>query len=490
MRTPAATILALALGGCTMGPDYVAPEVDMPERWRVGFEEATDVTNTTWWEQFEDPVLDDLVLTALENNKDLRIATGRVEEFAARLGIARSEAFPQVGYDLFGGREQVSRDLTPDGVDRASDFYSATINVGWELDVWGRIKRASEAARSDLLAEEEARRAVLLTLVSTVATSYVDLRSLDAQLEVAIQTLETRAESVRLFEDKFEGGLISELEVAQIRSEYELAATRIPRIERSIALTENAISILLGLNPGPIPRGKTLDELILPVVPAGVPSDVLIRRPDIRAAEQDLVAANARIGEARAAFFPRITLTGLIGYASDDLSDLTTSSASIYNFGASVIGPIFTGGALTGQLRASEAVQRQTLWGYLQSIQTAFREVDDALVSNQKSREELAAQRRQVDALLEYAELARERWDNGYVSYIEVLDAERRLFDAELSLVASQGAVYTTLVDIYKSMGGGWVLEAEQIANAAEAAEREAAEAAAAAAAEQSPPGQ
>lgn len=467
-KVPPPLALTLTLVGCTVGPDYVAPMVDSPGGWRIEFEEAQDLTNTVWWELFEDPVLDDLILTALRENKDIRIAAARVEEFAARVGIADSASLPQVFYGASGFRDRASRQTAvgvPAGVDRTSDFYDATINVGWELDIWGRIRRASEAARAELLAADEGRLTVLLTLVSSVATSYIQLRSLDKQLDIANRTLRTRAESVHLFKLQFQGGLISDLELAQVRSEYEDAAVRIPAIELAIALLENSISVLLGRNPGPIARGKSIDELVLPLVPSGVPSELLVRRPDLRGAEQALIAANARIGEARAAYFPRISLTGLFGYASDDLSNLAMGSASIWSIGGELVGPIFTGGALKSQVRASEAVQRQALVGYLQTIQTAFREVEDALISTQKAREQIVAQDRKVDALMDYARLARKRYDNGYVSYIEVLDAERRLFDAELARVLIQNDVYSSLVSIYKAMGGGWVFRAEEAAD-------------------------
>jgi multidrug efflux system outer membrane protein len=468
MRHPAWVLAVfIPLFGCTVGPDYVRPEVDSPEDWRVDYQSAADYSNTRWWEQFNDPVLNNLIEIALQENRDVRIAAARVEEFAARVDIFRSGFFPQLGYDGNASRNRASRESFG-GVsvgDRTYNDYAATINLSWELDLWGRIRRATEAARADLLAEEETRRAVILTLVSSVATTYVILRQLDRQLEVSLETLKARAESLRLFELKFKGGVISELEVAQVRTEYEQAAAAIPPIERQIALTENLLSTLLGRNPGPIARGKTIDELILPPVPEGIPSTLLARRPDIRAAEQDLIAANARIGVARAQYFPTISLTGLFGFASDDLGNLLQSSANVWSAGGSALGPIFSGGRISAEVRASEAVQRQALIGYLRTIQNAFREVDDALVGVQKSREQLLAQGRQVQALATSARLAKLRYDEGYASYIEVLDAQRFLFDAELQYVAVQGGVYTSLVDTYKAMGGGWIIEAQRSAD-------------------------
>ncbi len=461
--------MLFSLFGCTVvGPDYVPPTVDSPEDWRVDYAAAADVANTRWWEQFDDPVLNQLIDTALRENKDVRIAAARVEEFAARVDISRSGFYPQIGYGGQASRNQASRENfggVPSGSDRTYSDYGATLNAGWEIDLWGRIRRATEASRAELLAQEENRRTVILSLVSAVANTYVTLRQFDRQLEVSQETLATRAEALRLFEIKFKGGVISELELAQVKVEYEQAAAAIPTIEQQIALTENALSVLLGHNPGGIPRGKSIDALVLPAVPAGAPSSLLANRPDILAAEQNLVAANARIGVARSQYFPTISLTGLFGYVSEELDNLLQNSANVWSLGGGALGPIFTGGAIAGQVRASEAVQRQTLTAYLQTVQAAFRDVDDALISVQKSRERLAAEGRRVQALDDYARLAKLRYDEGYASYIEVLDAQRSLFDAELQYVSVRGDVYTSLVNTYKAMGGGWIIQAQATAN-------------------------
>ena len=471
LRLAVLMILLATVSACTVGPDYVKPAVDIPEDWRYSIEDASGTVNTLWWEQFNDPVLDALINEALVNNKDVRIAAARVEEFAARVDITRAGFYPQIGYDGSAGRNSTSLDAAsglPPGTPRINDSYLAALNVGWELDVWGRIRRATEASRAQLLAAEEIRRSVILTLVSSVASSYINLRNLDRQLEIAIRTLDSRDESVKLFEIKFEGGVVSELEVAQIRSEYEQAAVTIPSLERQIALQENALSILLGHNPGAIPRGTTIDELALPQVPEGLPSELLARRPDIQRAEQELVAANAQIGVARSQYFPTISLSGLFGYASTELSDLLQGSSEIWGIGADALGPVFTGGRISSQVRATKAVQRQALVGYAQTVQSAFREVDDALISSVKRREELAAQGRRVDALQSYAKFAQMRYDEGQVSYIEVLDSERRLFDAELLYTQSMNDVYASLIELYKVMGGGWIQQAEAVANEAD----------------------
>jgi multidrug efflux system outer membrane protein len=462
------SLLLLSLFGCTQGPDYVRPAVESPVDWRVDYAAAADAVNTRWWEQFEDPVLNQLIDTALRENKDVRIAAARVEEFAARLDVSRSGFYPQIGYNGQASNNRASRDDfggVPSGTGRNYNNYGATLNAGWEIDLWGRIRRATEASRAELLAQEDNRRTVILSLVSAVANTYVTLRQFDRQLEVSEETLATRAEALRLFELKFKGGVISELELAQVKVEYEQAAAAIPPIEQQIALTENALSVLLGHNPGGIPRGKSIDALVLPAVPAGAPSSLLANRPDILAAEQNLVAANARIGVARSQYFPTISLTGLFGYVSEELDNLLQNSANVWGLGGNALGPIFTGGAISGQVRASEAVQRQALTGYLQTVQAAFRDVDDALISVQKSRERLVAEGRRVQALGDYARLAKLRYDEGYASYIEVLDAQRSLFDAELQYVSVRGDVYTSLVNTYKAMGGGWVMQAQATAN-------------------------
>lgn len=462
-----AVAVALSLTACTVGPDYVRPEVDTPKAFRFEAKDAKDLANTAWWKQFQDPVLDTLIDEGLANSKDLRIAAARVEEFAGRLTTTRSQFYPQIGYGGGGARERFSERLgtsLPPGVSNPQTTYSAVLTASWEIDLFGRIRRLSEAAQAQLMATEEARRGVVLSLVSSVATGYIALRDFDKQLAIAKRTAETRRGALDLFELRYKGGVVSLVEVAQIRSEYEAAVAAIPAIERAIAQTENALSILVGRNPGPIVRGKSVDELRDVAVPAGIPSDLLVRRPDIRQAEQNLIAANANIGAARALYYPTISLTGLFGYASSDLDNLFSGPSQQWSYGGSIIGPIFTFGLIEGLVAASEAQQRQLLANYESTIQNAFREVDDALIDNRKSRERLAAQGRQVAALRDYARLARMRFEGGVTSYLEVLDAERSLFNTELDYTQTQGEVFNALVNIYKSMGGGWVNEADKLA--------------------------
>jgi len=466
MRLLSLTFMLLLLNACAVGPDYEKPEIDTPEAWRFTDAEASEVVNTQWWSQFDDPVLDDLIDEALQANLDVRSAAARVEQFAARLNITRSDFYPQVGYGASRDRQSIDDNRAADlGIDSISDSYRATINVGWELDVWGRIRRASESSRAQLLSAEESRRTVILSLVSSVATSYVSLRRLDRQLEIALQTRDSRAESLHLFELQFIGGVIGQLQLSQIRSEYEAAVSAIPDIERDIVILENLIAVLLGRNPGAISRGRNIDDLNLAQVPEGVPSELLLRRPDIRRAEQQLISANARIGVARAAYFPRISLTGLAGFISGDLDAWFDSDSAAWAAGGELAGNIFTGGRISGGVKQAEAIQQQSLFTYQQSILTALQEVEDALISTQKAREKLESEGRRVDALLEYARIAWLRYDNGFTSYIEVLDSQRSLFAAQLRYVDTQNDVYVGLINTYKAMGGGWVVLAEQRAN-------------------------
>jgi multidrug efflux system outer membrane protein len=350
----------------------------------------------------------------------------------------------------------------PSTTENPANIFAVSLNGSWEIDLWGKLRRAAEAARADILSQVEGRRAVILTLVTSVANAYVNLRDLDTQLDIARRTSQSRKETYDLFQLRFRGGVISELELSQVKSEYEQTLSTIPFLEKVISQQENALSVLLGRNPAPIPRGKKMDELVLPAVPAGLPSALLTKRPDIRQAEQNLIAANARIGVARSLYFPSISLTGSFGFSSIDLSLLFTGAARTWSWGVPVYAPIFTSGAIQGQVQSAEAVQQQALLRYQQSIQTAFREVEDALIDQKRSREQLEIQTRQVESLRNYARIARLRFDNGYTSYIEVLDAERSLFNAELSHAQTKGVVFQALVNLYKAMGGGWVMEAER----------------------------
>ena len=455
----------LVLTGCmTVGPDYKRPAIDTPAAWRFEEKEIRDLANTAWWQQFNDPVLNGLVGTALEQNKDLLIATARIEEFFGRYFSTRGDQFPSAGANADAFRQRLSEKGFSrfDGKDNPYNQYEAFLNAGWEIDFWGKFRRATEATRAELIGTEDGRRTVVLTLVSAVAAAYVDIRALDKQLEITQRTADSRKGTLELFKLRFQNGIISEVDLSQAESEYEDALARIPDIERAIGQTENALSVLLGRNPGPIPRGLPLDALVLPAVPAGVPSELLERRPDIRRAEQTLIAANARIGVAKSLYFPTISLTGAFGTVSTDLSSLFTASSRAWNFGVPVSVPLFTAGRIGGEVKAAEATEKQAVHSYQQAIQNAFREVDDALLDRSKSEQRLDALSRQLKALNNYARLARMRYDEGYTSYLEVLDAERSLFNVDLAYTTGQNVLFRSLINIYKSMGGGWVDQAEQ----------------------------
>ena len=465
MRKPiAAALFALLAGGCMVGPDYVRPPVDAPSAWRLEEKDARDLANTAWWPQFGDPVLDALVDEALRANKDLLIASARVDEYAGRYGLTRAQLFPQAGFGADARRQRdIGAVVIGAGNSTIFDSYSTVLNASWEIDLWGRIRRETESARTQLMASEEARRGVILSLVGSVAGAYINLRDLDRQLEIAQATAKARGESFEIFKLRYEGGIISLLELSQNQSQYEEALATIPVFEKAIAQQENGLSFLLGRNPGPIKRGKTIDELVLPGIPAGLPSELLERRPDIRQAEQNLIAANALIGAAKAQYFPSISLTGLFGYSSTSLSSLFDSQSKVWQFAGALKMPIFTAGAIAGQVEAAEAVQQQTLFAYEKSIQQGFREVNDALVDQDRTRVQLQAQKRQVGALEEYATIARLRYENGYTSFIEVLDAERSLFNAQLQYTQSQQIQFQAMINLYKAMGGGWVVTADQM---------------------------
>jgi outer membrane protein, multidrug efflux system len=453
-------IVGLLAAGCMMGPDYVRPKVDAPSAFLYEPKSAADTANTQWWKQFQDPVLDALIAEALANNLNVKVAAANVEQAAGVFTQTRSELFPQVGYGATAERLRTTEaGATPLSalIPNPQNAYQAVLTASWELDLWGRIRRLSEAARANVLASDDARRGVILSLVASVANDYIQLRGLDAQLAVAKATLGTYAESVKLFELQFKYGQVSQMNVAQAQSQYENAAAQIPQIESQIAQTENALSILLGRNPGPIARGKSIDDLTLPTIPGGLPSQLLERRPDLMQSEETLVAANAQIGAAKALYFPIISLTGAFGGASSELSKLFTGPARVWNYAGQITGPIFTFGAVSGQVAQAEAGAQAALLNYQLSIQNAFADVDNALVASQKLQEQLAAQGKLVAALRDYSRLARLQYNGGYTAYSTVLQAEQSLFPAELTLAAVRAQVFGSSVNVYKAMGGGWV---------------------------------
>ncbi|QBR00752.1 efflux transporter outer membrane subunit [Paraburkholderia pallida] len=454
------------LAACAVGPDYHRPAVETPSTYRFAAPDAEVVdTSLDWWKQFNDPVLDDLVTKALAQNKDLGIAAARVEEYYGRYVVARSGLFPQVGVNFGASR---SRGVPAPGFPPLVGNQVQLQGVAsWELDLFGRLRRLTEAARADYLGTQSAQQATRIALIANVATSYLQLRDLDNQLTIAQETLKSRDGTVKLFEERFAGGMVSQLQLSQARSEFESAQASLYSIQQQIGQQEDAISLLLGQNPGPIPRGKSISQLSVPTIPAGLPSSLLERRPDIQQAEQTLIAANAQIGAARAQYFPEISLTGMFGAASTALSGLWTGPARVWSFAGAISQPIFEGGAIAGSVHSAEAAHQEALLSYEQTIQQAFADVENALVGAARTNDQLGATTRQVDALTQYTSLARDLYEGGYTSYLEVLDAERSLFAAQIQQSQLQDQRLSEIVSLYKALGYGWTPQAPAGTNTA-----------------------
>ncbi|MBD0315701.1 MAG: efflux transporter outer membrane subunit [Nitrospiraceae bacterium] len=449
---------SLLLVSCAMGPDFQRPETDTEDRFRMA-ETSSDtpsLANLAWWQLLRDEQLQQMIHTALADNRDLRRAVATVEEFQARALIAKSEWLP--GVQLSGSAPTFGRKTIFLFPGFASPFnYYLQGNLSWELDVWGRIRRSNEAARADLLAREENRRAVVLQLVSGVAEAYFNLLQFDAQLDIARRTLQSWEESVRIAQARLKQGMTSRLDTDQFDAERANAAARAAELERQMVQAENQMSVLLGRKPWTIPRGKPLTEqLVPPEVPAGLPSELLQRRPDLLQAEQALHAAVARIGAAKAERFPRITLTGLLGVAHPQLSNLFTDPSAFGVAGAGIIGPLLNGQVLGFQQEAVEAQAKQAAAQYEQTVLTAFREVEDALIAVRTARTQSDAQQQQVAALQSALRLAELRYKGGLANYLDVLVARRNLFEAELALTGTRRLHLVSVVQLYKALGGGW----------------------------------
>ena len=459
-----------AWSGCAVGPNYKRPKVDVPVTYRDGAAEApttsgqnaagtaqqmASIGDEKWWDVFQDEELRNLIREALKNNYDIRIAATRVLEAQAQLGITRADQYPSLGV---GGSvaDQRSPRIGPIPSYEVS-LGQVTASAAWNLDFWGRYRRATEAARANLLANEWAQKQVMASLVANVAASYFQLRQLDLQLEISKRTLGSRSESLKLTQTLEQHGLSSLLDVRQSEQLVYTAGEEVPDFERQIAQQENAISILLGRNPGDIPRGLRLTEQPhAPEVPAGIPSALLERRPDICEAEQNLIAANAQIGVARSAYFPQISLTGTAGFETPALTSLFTGPAGVWNFGASLTQPIFEGGRIKNNVRLTEAQRQQFLLSYQQTIQGAFRDVSNALVAYRKDREFRNQQEQLLKSAQDAAHLSEVRFKAGTTDYLEVLTNETNSFTAELGLAQAQGNELIALVQLYQALGGGW----------------------------------
>lgn len=465
IRVALASLGALIASGCAPGPDYVRPIVETPAAWRIDLPQAAEVANTRWWDQFGDPVLSGLIDSALANNRDLIVAAARVDEFIGRLETTRAQFFPQANYSFDASRNRTTRvgaSPLPAGADPYYTLYQGALGASWQVDLFGRVRRQAESAQAQVYASEQGRRGVVLSVVTSVAASYIALRAFDRQLEISQQTASNYAETRRLFDLQHKGGVVSQLEMAQVESQYQQALAAIPSLEQQIAAQENLIAVLLGRAPYAIPRGKRLDELIAPSIPAGLPSSLLERRPDILQAEQSLIAANADIGAAKAQYFPQLSLTGTLGSVSAAFGNFLSGPASTWTVLAGIAGPIFTAGSIAGQVNAAEASARAAVATYQSAVLGALRETNDALIGSFKKQKESEAQALRVASLREYARLGRVRFNNGYASYLEVLYAQNELFTAELAAVQSAGDRYTQLVNVYRALGGGWIDVADQ----------------------------
>jgi len=463
-RGVALGLLSLALGSaCAVGPNFVRPTVEPPEDYRahVGPVEAASLADLPWWEVFEDPVLQDLILEALKANYDLKTAVYRVEQAKAGVGVAQSPFYPQIEYQGSAGRVKPNDLISPQS-EKFSLFYGA-FSLAWEIDVWGRIRRSNEAAQQSLLATEEVRRGVLLSLVTGVAQAYLTLLELDRELEIARETATTFQQTLELFTRRYQGGVGNQLQVA--RAEAALADTlaQIPDLELRILVQENAIRVLLGRDPGPVPRGTPLvDRPAPPDTPPGLPSALLERRPDVLQAEHTIASANAQVGVAIANFFPQIGLTALYGGASSQLKDIVKNSFSFWNVAGNAAGPLFQGFALLEQYRGQVAFWEQTRAQYQQTVLNAFAEVSNALDAQTRLAESRSAQERSVRAYQESVRLSLLRYDHGLSTYFEVLEAQQQLFPAELALAQIQLDQLLTVVTLYRTLGGGWQLTDEQ----------------------------
>lgn len=459
--------IAASIAGCTVGPDYQRPTLDIPALFRgeeykaanQKIESTVTLGDVAWWQVFSDPALIQLINDGLANNHDLRIAAARVDQYRAQAGVVRGALFPQINAGL--GRSAQNGSLLSDPSSSANDDtfrnWDGSIQVAWELDLFGRLRRKDEAALALWLATEEGRRGVTVTLVSDIASAYFTLRQYDLQLEIAKRTLVANTEQVELYRSRLDGGSSNRLEVDQAEANRALTASTIPDFERRIALQENLISLLTGRNPGPVKRGQTLNaQSIPPTLPVGIPLQLLDRRPDVLQAEQLLVAANADVGAAKALYFPSIGITGMAGRLSNDFSDLGRSDAAIWSLSGGLTQPLFRGGAIRFNYEAAQAQFQQALAQYQKTVQNSFRETADAIVTIEKLRVARLEIEKMVVALQDASDLARARYDGGLSSYLDILIVDQRLFDAELKLAELRGAEFTAMADLYRTLGGGW----------------------------------
>lgn len=466
-RAVLTAIAPLIISGCMLGPDYKRPEVPEPATFRGenGVAEAESIADANWSTVSSDPVLKALIHDAIANNLDLRTAAARVAEARARYGISKSFLYPQVG--VAGGytaqQDSLLADLPQGDASNSSyENWNAGVQASWELDLFGRIRRQNEAAFARYLATEQGQRAVLVSLVGDVSSNYLLLRQLDLELEIARQTVVSNEETVHFYQNRLKGGLSNRLEVDTAVANLARTNTLIPQLEFQVAFAENALSLLLGRPPGPIERGQPLSAWHIPsAIPIGVPASLLERRPDVQAAEQQLIATNANVGAAKALFFPRISLTGLFGTVSGDFSDLMDSDAQTWSVSPSLFAPVFQGGRISSNYEAAQAVYEQAFAQYQKAALNGYREVSNALAGIRSQGAARATLQLGVAALQDAAMLSRLRYDAGLASYLEILNADQDLFDQRILLAETQGQELRAYVELYRALGGGWQQEAK-----------------------------
>ena len=446
--------LALAVTSCMVGPKLEKPVVETEEQFRFDSIAGDTMINLAWWELFSDPKLDTMIYVALEHNQDILIAMSRIEQAYAVLGVSKADLYPQFGYDISGSYGDPS---TAGSGSDAGGMVNITPNVYWELDFWGKVRRSNQAARAEIAASEEALRMVQIGIITAVADGYFLLLDYDKRLAISRHTWETRMESLWIIEQRFEKGIVPEIDLNQSQQQEAIAATAIPAYERAVAQTENYLSILLGQNPRKLERGL-LDDQVAPLeIPVGLPSELLQRRPDLLQAEQQFYAETARIGMMQAMRFPSFSITAAAGLASSDLSSLFSSDALMYSVGGSILGPIFNWGKNKRRVDIQKETASQALYSYEQAVLNAFREVDDALIGVDTYGREVKSRERQKLAAANAALLSRARYDGGQTAYLEVLETERSQFNAELESSAAKGYLLSSYLYLYKALGGGWI---------------------------------
>jgi multidrug efflux system outer membrane protein len=458
-----ALLIAVGLAGCAVGPDYHRPSITPTAQYKsqVGPSEASSLADLPWWQVFNDPALQSLITQALAGNYDLQLATARIEQARALVGVSRADLYPQVGYEGGAARQRSFFPLPGGPQNLTYNSFAAILNATWEIDLWGRIRRSNEAARAGLYAQEDVRRGVMLTLVTDVANAYFVLVGLDRQLAIAQESAGMYKRTLDLFTQRFGAGRDSKLPVVRAQAAYDSANASIASLTRAITQQENILSVLLGGFPSAIDRGKRLEDQSTPQTPVGLTTDLMQRRPDILQAEQAMIGANAEIGVAVANFYPRIGLTALFGGQASRPEDIFKSNFSVWGIAAGITGPIFQGGRLREAYNAQKAFWDESIAQYKQTVITAFRETSDALIAQQTLVDQHAALQNQVVALRESVDLALSRYDAGRASYFEVLEAEERLFPSEDLLAQTQRDQLVAVVNLYKALGGGWNLKDE-----------------------------